>query len=122
MTVSYDEAEQRAQSLLPSVLTREERAHFEMTGEIIITGSRGTKFTIQRHTVTGNVIPHTPVYVSGMSRVRGGVKICAHPRMSVWSVTGKRAVLPLTDALIAQILAIKADEAKFCQTAYFYSY
>lgn len=112
--------EERAQELLPTVLNQEERARFHRTGEIVITGSMGGRYTILRHSVTGNVIPKQGVNLaSGFARA--GAKICAHPPMSWWN--GKYLKqLPLTDGLISQILAIKADEEKFLRTAYFYSY
>ena len=120
MTAVYPE--ERAQQLLPSVLNEEERARFLRTGQIIITGSNGGKYEIKRHTITGNVIPQQSVH-SASGYVRVGAKLCAHPPMAVFNEdTRRHEPLPLTDGLISQILAIKADEDMFLRTAFFFSY
>lgn len=114
--------EERALELLPKVLNREERARFQQTGEIMITGSKGGKYKILRHTVTGNVVPQQEVRTRN-GYVSAGMKICAHPPMSVFNrSTQRHETLPLTDGLISQILAIKGDEGNFLNTAFYYGY
>jgi hypothetical protein len=117
------DAERRAAELLPRVLSPRERAHFYETGRILITGSEGGQYEILRHGYVGNVVTQQPVMVGGTwaTRARAGWALCAHPTMYV--MNGDECErLPHTDAYIAQILVIKADEKKFLRTANVYSY
>jgi len=82
-------------------------------------------YEIRRNNVVGNVIPQQRVRVGSVwtSAARAGVGLCAHPAMVCVSRDGlRREELPPTDAHIAQILAIKADEKGFLRIANIYSY
>jgi hypothetical protein len=117
------DAERRAVELLPRVLNPRERAHFERTGRIVITGSEGGGYEILRHGYVGNVVTLQPVLVGGpfTTRARTGWALCAHPMMYVMNGDACER-LPHTDAYIAQILAIKTNEKGFLRTANIYSY
>ena len=125
MRTSAD-AERRAAALLPRVLNPRERATFYETGRIVITGSEGGMYEILRHGYVGNVVTLQTVYVGTSpwtTLARAGWALCAHPMMYVMSPDGTATErLPPTDAYIAQILVIKADEKRFLRTANIYSY
>jgi len=115
MTTNH--AEQRALDLLPRVLSPRERAHFEKTDRIVITGSEGGRYEILRHGYVGNVVPLQDVLLGLYGTwVRAGTGLCAHPQM-VRRTYGIGYELPRTDAHIAQILAIKSDEKRFLRIA-----
>jgi hypothetical protein len=119
------DAERRAAALLPRVLSPRERATFYETGRIVITGSEGGMYEILRHGYVGNVVTLQTVLVGGAFavRARAGWALCAHPMMYVMSHDGQATErLPPSDAYIAQILVIKADEKRFLRTANIYSY
>jgi len=118
-------AEQRALALLPRVLDPRERAYFERTGRILITGSEGGMYEIQRGSCVGNVVPQQRVSVGRIwtTSAGAGSALCAHPAMVRPKDNGFGVEeLPPTDAHIAQILALKADERGFLRIANLYSY
>lgn len=122
--------ERRAQELLPRVLNPEEQRIYRWTGKIVITGSEGGKYRIHKDHYVGNIeVLSDEVTVSSRfsfrsrrtRRVKKGSRLCAHPtdgwrdrRRNEWRE------IPLTDKFICQILAIKADEDSFLQTAHVY--
>jgi hypothetical protein len=106
------------------VLSPRERAHFHETGHILITGSEGGRYEIRRGSYIGNVVTQQDVVVGarfGMF-VRAGMGLCAHPTMCVMNSNNVVEELPQTDAYIAQILAIKANEKGFLRTANIYGW
>lgn len=96
------EANRRAKALLPMVLSPEERERFDQDEEIWITGSCGGRYEIQTNHYEGNVILHS-------ERGRKIAAFCCHPRMN--------GGVPPWDAFVGQILALKADELGFLETA-----
>ena len=121
--MSTPEAEKRAAELLPRVLNSREQAHFKKTGRIVITGSEGGVYEILRRGYVGNVVPHQDVQVGRLwtTTAMAGSGLCAHPEMCRWTSDGHTyEELPHTDAYIAQILALKADEKGFLRIANLY--
>lgn len=113
----------RALSLIPRVLDPEEREHYQKTGEIVITGSEGGQYRINTDGCVGNVVPLQDVRI-GRAFWKRAPKLsglCAHPQMAQYDSMGRFiGELPMADAHIAQILAIKTDEENFLRTANLY--
>jgi len=123
--MSTPDAEKRAAELLLRVLNSREQAHFRRTGKILISGSEGGVYEIVRNGYVGNVVPHQRVKVGGLRPMlaQAGSGLCAHPHMTVAKLDGRgHETLPMTDAYISQILAIKANEKGFLRIANLYHY
>jgi hypothetical protein len=100
---TYIDAERRARELLFRVLSPEEQVGYNRTGRIEVTGSEGGKYRIHLYGYVGNIEPLQRVKLGTLFKTYAevGSTLCAHPRMD----TG----LPMSDAFVAQILAIKTD-------------
>lgn len=100
------EAEERAEELLPLVLTVEEMAQYEQEGQVWIRGSAGGYYVVMmERTVHGNV------YTSDEHGCRL-MSLCAAPQMY-----DGNASLPLMDGWVGQILAIKNQEEHYLERA-----
>jgi hypothetical protein len=120
--------DQRAAALLREVLTPEERAVLDMTQRLIITGSEGGRYEIGLRSCSGNIKPLQPVTLgvgSNWFHQRRTANefnmLCAHPPRHVYDDDGVwRGQLPLMDAIVTQVLTIKANERHFLRTALIY--
>ena len=123
--------DQRAEELLLSILTPEERAYYKRTGRVAIRGSNGGEYEIRTDHCSGNIRPLNRVWVSApygnpvRARPVGPDNLlCAHPRLDIYEQRGDdrlwTARLPMLDAIATQILTIKADEKHFLRTALVY--
>lgn len=99
-----EQAQERACALLLALVCEEERRRYADRHEVIVTGSHGSRYKIT-HGYQGNVYR-----LDKRGNIVAGY--CAHPRMH----TGDGR-LPMEDAMITQILAIRADEAEFLRVA-----
>ena len=92
----------RAEELLLSLLTTEQRDAYRRDNMFLVIGSHGTVYRI-RTGVAGNIEWLTP------DGHLGG-RLCAHPTMDDdW--------LPTADVMISQVLALTTDERAFLQLA-----
>lgn len=100
------EADERAEETLRMVLCPDELAHYDETGEIIITGADGWRYRIARGIVNNvHLLDRKGEMVAAL---------CCHPRL-VSSDGPER--MPDKDAHIGQILYLRHDWANFWATA-----
>lgn len=115
---------ERAAQLLRQVLTPEEQHHYTKTGNITITGSKGGKYEVGTGSCSGNIRPLQSVWVGTDLRRRRATPtnlLCAHPRLHHHDAHGYYlGTLPVLDAIVTQVLTIKADEKHFLRTALIY--
>lgn len=114
-SVSRAEAKARAEQTLLMLLTPEQRREYKERRQFHVRGSKGTLYRIL-HGSSGNVRQ----VLSEADEGRGLHAFCAHPRMRVdgdseLGIAG--GVLPHEDAMIAQMLALMADEDQFLAVA-----
>lgn len=91
---------ERAQQLLESRLSAEQRTELAQHGYFHVVGSRGRRYRIRAQGVNGNV-----EWVDNDGVVLG--RLCAHPSGS----------LPHADYWLAQMLALQHDEDAFLRVA-----
>lgn len=110
----YLAAEQRAQTLLLSLLSIEQLTCFKLHGYFFITGSAGGEYAIH-YGYSGNI-----------------VQLCSCPDCLQKNLTPRERYkssrcaylptvengFPISDHMIAQMLTIMVDEKQFLQTAY----
>lgn len=101
-----ERARDRATETLLGLLNESERAEFERDGHIVVHGSAGGRYRIDRG-YQQNVYELDP-----RGRTRVGGRLCAHPVMD----TG-HGRLPVEDAMIAQVLMLRYDEPGFLAIA-----
>lgn len=91
-------ARDRADELLQSMLSEQQREAYRLTGEFEVMGSAGGVYRIRRGT-SGNVD-----WIAPDGTV--GARLCAHPEM-------REGWMPDQDVALAQMLALRTDEAGF---------
>lgn len=118
--------DERAKHLLLQVLSPEERLNYraQLRREVTITGSEGGRYKVRMGSYSGNIVPLTPVWIGPVyRRRRAGPSntLCAHPRLDLYNQNGAwRGRMPAMDAIVTQVLTIKADEKHFLRTALLY--
>lgn len=95
-------AESRGSDLLLSLLPEDQREAYRLSGEFELIGSHGGRYRIRRGTA-GNID-----WLNDAGDVAGC--LCAHPTM-------RDGWLPTADVMLAQMLALTADEAEFVRLA-----
>lgn len=95
-------ARDRADELLLSMLSEDQRQTYQLRGEFEVIGSAGGVYRIRRGT-SGNVD-----WLEPDGRV--GARLCAHPTMA-------EGWLPDQDVAVAQMLALITDEPGFVRLA-----
>lgn len=105
LRAKYQAAEVRAKELLPAVLSPSERQHYRATGDLVVKGSDGKRYKVLEVGTVSNVMELCEDCEPGCSIT----SYCCHPVM--WSEGGGR--LPLSDAYIGQILALRHDVTGF---------
>ena len=95
-------ARDRADELLLSILSPEQRATYQDSGEFLVVGSAGGLYVIRRG-VSGNIS-----WIDQDGNV-GGV-LCAHPTM-------RDGWMPDQDVAVSQLLALTTDEPAFVAVA-----
>jgi hypothetical protein len=94
--------EERADALLRSLLTEEQRESLDRHGHFTITGQSGYRYQLSARARSYNVT----MMGKGLKRP---VRLCALPPNAY--------ALPMADQLIAQMLMLKSDEQLFLSTA-----
>jgi hypothetical protein len=105
----YQQACERAKTLLLRLLNDDDREYFERTRCVRVTGSNGGQYELECNDFTGNVRKRV-AEVDGVFRWQ---RYCAHiPHRDRY---GHR--MPEYDNVIAQLLALRTDELGFLRTA-----
>lgn len=99
-------ADARAEETLRMVLRPKELAHYDGTGEIIITGADGNRYLIDNGVVSN-------VHLLAKRGNRKLVTFCCHPKL--WE--NDTEMLPYKDAHIGQILYLRHDLDRFYKKA-----
>lgn len=100
--ISRTQAISRAEELLLSLLSENQRQQYRLTGIFEVIGSAGTLYRIERGTA-GNI-----VWIKPDGEIGG--RLCAHPEM-------RESWLPVQDVAVAQLLALTTDEKAFVRVA-----
>lgn len=100
--VARTAARDRADELLCSMLSAEQRESYRLTGEFIVIGSAGGVYRVSRGS-SGNI-----TWLAPDGSVGG--RLCAHPDM-------REGWIPDQDVALAQLLALSTDEAAFVAKA-----
>lgn len=101
-----ERAEQRARAWLLSILSAEQREMFEALGQVELVGSAGGRYRVSRG------YQHNVRQLSGQGWAPNRAILCAHPVMET-----EHGRIPVEDAMVAQILALRCDEPAFLAVA-----
>jgi hypothetical protein len=103
-------ARERAEETLRLLLTDSQWEEYEATKQFVLRVASGNRYLI-RHGVSGNV----RLLDEHADAVEA---LCAHPTMVVHDDNGAyQGQLPVADVLVAQVLALRADEESFRRIA-----